>query len=301
MEYKYVIIIPAKNEDKSIHQTLDSIVQQSFLPEVCLVVDDNSDDDTPAIVKDYETNYPFIKYFKNNQPKQTYSLGGHVVEVFTIGLNYLKDSGYKIDYAIKLDADLTFDSDCIKLLFEKVKDHNPGIFSGTPYYMHNGIKINDFSPEWHAHGQFKIYNTKCLDDIGGIPLSLGWDTADNIKAMSKGWNTVAFRDVFYKMHRKVGGKSSLKKGRINHGIGSYVLRYNFGYFIVKVLHDLFRPPYFLGAGYMFYGYWKAFFSRREIILDKKERRVLRKLLWESFFVRFKDRDFVIFQLFSSKK
>jgi len=301
MNYKYAIIIPAKNEENSIDQTLESIAGQSFLPLVCLVVDDNSDDNTPQIVQEFAKRYPFIKYYRNNSPKQTYSLGGHVVEVFTIGLNYLYSQGYKLDYAIKLDADLTFDAECISMLFKKINADNPGIFSGSPYYLHNGIRINDFSPEWHAHGQFKIYNTKCLEDIGGIPLSLGWDTADNIKAMSNGWKTIAYRDVFYKMHRKVGGKSSLKKGRVNHGIGSYVLGYSFLYFFIKVLHDLLRPPYFLGAAYMFYGYWKATFGKRNIILNQHERQLLRKLLWESLFVRFKNRDFVIFQLFSSKK
>ncbi len=301
MNFKYAIIIPAKNEEESIRQTLDSIARQLSPPEICLVVDDNSDDRTPEIIREYEEKHPFFSYFKNHSPKKTYSLGGHVVEVFTIGLNHIMEMGYKIDYAIKLDADLTFEPDCISLLFERAVKDNPGIFSGTPYYMHNGIKINDFSPEWHAHGQFKIYNTTCLKDIGGIPLSLGWDTADNIKAMSKGWKTIAYRDVFYKMHRKVGGKSSLKKGRINHGIGSYVLGYSFLYFTIKVLHDLLRPPYFLGAAYMFYGYWKATFGKRNIILNQQERQLLRKLLWESFFVRFKNRDFVIFQLFRSKK
>ena len=199
-----------------------------------------------------------------------------------------------------MDADITFEPTVIEELFKKEEIAKYGIFSATPYYMHNDKKILDFSPNWHAHGQFKIYNVKCLDDIGGIPLSLGWDTADNIKAMARGWSTQAFRDVFYKMHRKVGGKSSLKKGRTNHGIGAYVLGYSLIYFTIKVLHDLIRPPVFLGSMYMIKGYFKAVFGKNRIILDQTEKRLLRKLLWESFFVRFKNKDFVVFQLFKNK-
>ena len=298
---KYVIIIPAKDEEKSIADTLESVVSQSLKPEVCLVVDDNSSDRTPEIVRSYCERFSFFKYHKNLSPKHTYSLGGHVVEVFNIGLEVLRKQGVVFDYAIKMDSDITFDPECIKQLFSKNGIEEYGIFSGTPYYMHNDKKIMDYSPLWHAHGQFKIYNVKCIDDIGGIPLSLGWDTADNIKAMSKGWKTRAFRDAFYMMHRKVGGKSSLKKGRINHGIGAYVLGYNLIYFAIKVLHDLVRPPVMLGSAYMLFGYFKALFGENKVILQSNEKKLLRELLWESFFIRFKSRDFVIFQLFVKSK
>ncbi len=301
MNLKYAVIIPAKNEENNIARTLNSIVKQEFLPETCIVVDDNSDDNTAPIVKDFEKKYPFIRYYKNFKPKQNYLLGGHVVEVFNIGLEYLHSLGFNPEYVIKMDADLDFKPDIIKKLFEKTNSEKPGIFSGMPYYMHNNIRINDYSPLWHAHGQFKIYNMKCLKEIGGIPLSLGWDTADNIKAMSCGWKTMAYRDIYYKMNRKVGGKSSLVKGRVNHGIGAYVLGYNFGYFMIKVMHDIFRPPYVLGATYMVLGYFKAFVNRRKVILEQNEKKLLRKLLWESLVSRIKSRDFVIFQLFKTKK
>lgn len=297
---KYVIVIPAKDEQKNIADTLQSVAEQALLPEACLVVDDNSSDDTSKIVNTFSEKYSFIKYYKNLSPKNSYALGGHVVEVFNIGLKQLDEMGVEFDYAIKMDADITFEPDCIDKLFSKNEVIEHGIFSATPYYMHNGKKILDYSPHWHAHGQFKIYNIKCLHEIGGIPLSLGWDTADNIKAMSRGWKTQAYRDVFYKMHRKVGGKSSLKKGRINHGIGAYVLGYSFTYFTIKVLHDILRPPVVLGALNMLIGYLKAFFGENEVILEKDEKRLLRKLLWQSFFIRFKNKDFVVFQLFKSK-
>ncbi len=298
---KYVIVIPAKDEEKNIADTLQSVVDQTLKPEVCLVVDDNSSDQTSNIVNDYSKRYSFIKYFKNISPKDTYSLGGHVVEVFNIGVQHLKGQGVDFEYAIKMDADITFVGTYIQSISEKNTNGELGIFSGTPYYMHNGKKIIDYSPLWHAHGQFKIYSMKCLEDIGGIPLSLGWDTADNIKAMAKGWKTQAYRDVFYKMHRKVGGKSSLKKGRINHGIGAYVLGYNIFYFFIKVLHDLIRPPFFAGSVYMVYGYIKSIFNKRKVILVTNEKKLLRKLLWQSLTSRLRSRDFVVFQMIKSDK
>jgi len=297
----FVIIIPAKDEEKSIADTLNSVVNQTLQPTVCMVVDDGSEDKTPEIVKEFDDKYPNIRYHRNVKPKDGYSLGGHVVKVFNIGVSVLQEEGVQFKHAIKMDADITFENDTLEKLFSKINTVKLGIFSGTPYYMHNEKKILDLSPEWHAHGQFKVYNMQCLDEIGGIPLSLGWDTADNVKAMARGWRTCAYRDIFYKMHRKVGGKSSLKKGRINHGIGAYLLGYNYMYFKMRVLHDMLRPPVLMGAVYMFYGYWKSVFGPLKPILSKKESKILRNLLWDSMFARLKNKDFVVFQLINSNK
>ena len=301
MDIKYAIVIPAKNEELTIAETLESVARQTHRPELCIVVDDGSEDKTAGIIQDFSKKHGFIKYLKHDKPKKTYSLGGHVVEVFTYGVKHLYEEGYNPDFIMKMDSDLSFEPDCLETLLSRTKNEKLGIFSGTPYYIHNNKKIIDVGPLWHSHGQLKIYNAECLKQIGGIPLSVGWDGGDNIKAMYRGWKTMAYRDVLYKMHRKVGGKSSLKKGRINHGIGSYVLGYSFLYFILKVLHDIVRPPFVVGSIYMVYGYFKAIFERREKILNKGERKLLRKLYWESFFERSKSGELVLFQFFKFKK
>ena len=292
---KYVIVIPAKNEEASIANTLESVARQTTPPELCVVMDDGSDDSTPDIIGRYAQDYPFIRH-QRLEDKGSYSLGGHVVAVFNRGKEYIDSLGVDYDFIIKMDADLSFDSDIMATLAERLSgDDQWGVISGTPYYYEGDRKIYEISPEWHSHGQFKVYRKAFLDDIGGIPQSLGWDSADNILAMEKGWKTKALRDVHYQMARKVGGKSSLKKGRINHGIGSYLLGYNFGYFLLKATHDLFKPPLVLGSLYMTYGYFKALLTRKGRLLNKQQAAILRSLLWDSFFSRLKNKDFILFQ------
>ncbi|RPI66248.1 MAG: glycosyltransferase family 2 protein, partial [Ignavibacteriales bacterium] len=43
---KYVIISPVKNEEKYISYTLESVVNQTRLPEEWIIVDDGSTDNT---------------------------------------------------------------------------------------------------------------------------------------------------------------------------------------------------------------------------------------------------------------
>lgn len=50
---KILIIIPAHNEADSIGKTLDSLLTQTYAAQQIIVVDDNSTDETNAIVSEY--------------------------------------------------------------------------------------------------------------------------------------------------------------------------------------------------------------------------------------------------------
>ena len=57
---KILVIIPCYNEALYLQKTLDSIINQSILPSQVIIVDDNSTDETPEIIKNYTSNYSWI-------------------------------------------------------------------------------------------------------------------------------------------------------------------------------------------------------------------------------------------------
>lgn len=297
---KYAVVIPAKNEESSIKGAIESIILQTIPPQCVLVMDDGSTDHTLDVVQSLEARYPMLMHH-HMQSDNVYSLGGHVVRLFNRGKQILDEQRLDYDWIIKLDADLQFGSEIIESIANRIRGSAIGIASATPYYLENGKKIYELSPPWHTHGQFKIYNRQCYEEMGGITESLGWDTADNIQAMSSGWVTCAYPDINYLMHRKVGGKSSLKKGRVNHGIGCYLLGYDPFYLILKIVHDLFKPPIFWGAYYLVKGYLTAVIQKPKRILSITERKTLRKLLWSSLTLRFRSLDFVVLQKMLRKR
>ena len=297
---KYAVVLPAKNEEQNIRDSIESIVNQTVPPCHVLVIDDNSSDGTLDIVKTLEQQYRFISHHCTTST-QAYELGGHVVRLFMEGKRLIDSKGIEYDWIIKLDADLEFAPDFIEKMESRIGNSKVGIISGTPYYEENGRKIYDTSPAWHTHGQFKIYNAECFEECGGPPESLGWDCADNVAAMSAGWQCLAIPDVNYLMHRKVGGKTSIRKGRINHGIGCYLVGYSLGYFLLKVLHDVFKPPYVIGAFSLVRGYLRAATNNYPKILPESQQRFLRKLLWSSLWVRLRNMDFVIQQKMIARK
>jgi len=291
---KLVVIVPTKNEEKNLENVIKSLLIQTFQPVLCVFVDDGSTDKTPEIINTYIQKSKIIDYIKLEGQKE-YILGGHVVSVFYKGKDYIEKSGIDYDYIIKLDADISFDNEFFANMVKILEVKEYGIASGTPYYYEGHHKIYDKSPRFHSKGQFKFYNKKCLEDIGTIPYGLGWDTADNIKAIDKNWETTRLDELEYLMHRKIGGKYSLKKGRIKHGSGAYNLRYSSLYLIFRIAHDLLKPPIIIGSIYFSFGYFKSFFSKQERVLTQNQGKILRKILWKHLFRRFASGELYLFQ------
>ena len=61
MSRGYVLISPCRDEADYIQTTIDSIVNQSLLPEKWVIVDDGSTDGTEIIIAAAARQYPFIE------------------------------------------------------------------------------------------------------------------------------------------------------------------------------------------------------------------------------------------------
>jgi len=99
------IVIPCRNEEKFIAQTLDSIVGGTFpLKEMeILIIDGMSDDETRKIVREYENKYSEIKLIDNPEGTVPYAM------------NYGIKSA-KGDIIVRLDAHSIYPDDYIERL-----------------------------------------------------------------------------------------------------------------------------------------------------------------------------------------
>lgn len=60
------VIIPTYNREKLISRALESVVNQTYKDIEIIVIDDNSNDNTEEVVREYIKRYNFIKYIKHN-------------------------------------------------------------------------------------------------------------------------------------------------------------------------------------------------------------------------------------------
>ena len=272
---KYIIITPAKNEEKYIGYTLESVCNQTVKPKKWVIVNDNSRDRTEDIIKKYSAKYKWIKLIQKNNSKNIF--GTNVVENFYIGYNSIKEDNF--DFIVKLDADLKIDKDnFFEYLLNKFCE-NPrlGICSGITYYNIGRRKKVVMHPPWHTTGAMKIYRRKCFEDIGGLVPILLWDGVDEYKAMFRGWTTKTFFEC--KVNHLAQIRSFKRQRNVNFflkiGKSSYIVGFPFEYAVSKFLFYIFFERKDIKAFYYLFGYFKAFIEREKRIVNKNEIKFIR--------------------------
>src|SRR5699024_1257646 len=184
VDLRFYIVIPAHNEENFIEHTLQSLANQTFLPQKIRVVNDHSTDNTAAIVERFARKYPFIDLI-NNTSSQKHLPGSKVVQAFYKGYENLDDNW---DILCKFDADLIFPPnylDELNLAFQK--DAKLGIAGGFCQIKVDGEwKLENLTDKEHLRGALKAYRKKCFEDIGRLKTAMGWDTVDELLAACYG-------------------------------------------------------------------------------------------------------------------
>ena len=207
---KYVLITPARNEERFIAKTLESMVAQTLLPERWVIVDDGSTDNTAEIVERYAARCPWLELVRRPQHADR-SFAGKV-HAFNTGLARVQS--LEFDVVGNLDADLSFDSDYLEFLMRKFsQDPKLGV-AGTPFTEDGGYDTarDSFEGENHVAGGCQLFRRQCFQEIGGyIPNPAGGiDWIAVTTARMKGWKTRSFPEKRFHHYRTLGtaGKSN---------------------------------------------------------------------------------------------
>lgn len=115
------VIIPARNEESNIKECLDSLIQQSYKNLDIIVVNDQSEDKTPEIVKEFQRTYPFIRLIDIKEKP-----------VEWVGKSYALYSGYLESVSpllLFMDADVRLNKLCIERTLETISNENLDILS----------------------------------------------------------------------------------------------------------------------------------------------------------------------------
>jgi glycosyltransferase involved in cell wall biosynthesis len=208
---KYVLITPARNEERFIRKTLDSVVAQTWLPERWIIVDDGSTDQTPEIVQSYAKRYPWIELVIRPQ-RLDRSFAGKV-HAFNAGLARVQS--LEFDVVGNLDADLSFEPNYLEFLMLKFSEDPKLGVAGTPFTEDGGYDSarDSFEGENHVAGGCQLFRHQCFENVGGyIPNPAGGiDWIAVTTARMKEWRTRSFLEKRFHHYRTLGtaGRSSV--------------------------------------------------------------------------------------------
>lgn len=269
---KYYIVIPAFNEEKFIELTLNSLINQTVLPDKIVVVNDNSTDQTAEIVTALAEKNSCITLL-NKTSEAIHLPGSKVIQAFHNGYEIL-DEHY--DVLVKLDGDLILPNnyfETILSIFEK--NEKVGMAGGFAYIEKNGNWVlENLTDKDHIRGAFKAYRKQCLLDIGNLKPAMGWDTVDELLARYYGWQIVTEGSLHVK-HLKPTGANYNKKARYKQGEAFYTLGYGFVITAIAAVKLAFmkkRP--FLVVAYLI-GFWKARKAKMPLLVTAEQAKFIR--------------------------
>jgi glycosyltransferase involved in cell wall biosynthesis len=273
-EKKYIVITPVRDEEKYIENVIRSMISQHVIPVEWIIVDDGSTDRTGSIVEDYSSRYSWLRVI-HRENRGSRKPGGGVVEAFYDGLNSLSTSDW--DFLVKLDGDLSFDSDYFKKCFDHFDDDPKlGIGGGDIYHDIGGKLALEKNPAFHVRGATKIYRKACWDALGGLIAAPGWDTLDEVKANMLGWKTRCFSDLILVHHKYTGSADGRWGGWVKNGRANYISGYHPVFMMLKCIRRAFKKPVLISALGLFYGFVSGYLKDIPQVGDRALITYLRK-------------------------
>ena len=290
---KFLIIIPAHNEEENILSCLESLKNQTFQDFKCVIVNDGSTDKTQEIAEKYEVQS--TKYKVLNLEKSLHQPGAKVVRTFNKGLE--TENIEEFDVVCKFDADIIFPKNYLEKINE-VYEKNPkaGMVSGLVYIRSSVIPRNEEShsdflnknKEWtfenlssknHVRGPIKSYRKELFLKMNGLRAVLGWDNIDVMLCKMHGFETVTIKELWVKHLRPTAYKYKSQKAE---KLGEYF--YNIGLNFPLAAISSAKSSLKNKSISEFFITMKSFLNQKnERILTNEEIASIRNLRWSEMF------------------
>lgn len=218
----YAVVIPSKNGEATIEQTLLSIVSQIAPPRQIIVIDDASTDATPQILKKF-TQATVIR-LEHNLPRDF----SRVLRLVNLGLSRVSEP---CSYVMISGDDSLYPSNYVQVLLKEFeKDPRLFVCSG----IHTQLKVLD---EAVPHGSGRMIRYSFLKRVLPIPESVGWEGWVVFKARQMGGRVKRVQTASYHHLRSYGSTTLWAFGQ-----GMYELGYPFWFVLARLVKNMVFGP-----------------------------------------------------------
>lgn len=272
---KYSIIIPAHNEERFLANCLESVVAQLHQPEEVIVVDDNSDDRTAQIAKEFEKKSDNVKLVSSGVSSRSHEPGSKIVNAFYKGFDLISKDW---DFIVKLDADVILPQNYFEIISKTFEsDPKVGMAGGIAFIQKNDEwTLENIGNKKQVRGPFKSYTKECFEKIGGIRRTIGWDTLDEMIAQYHGFKIKVLPDLVVRLQKPTG--TDYKKIHAQKtGQGFYKMDYGLLISLIAAAKDSWKKRKISVFFSIMNGYFKSALNSDSKAVTKEEGRYIRKL------------------------
>ena len=270
----YAVVTPVRDEADHFARTAESIVSQSHRPQQWVVVDDGSTDGTRELAERYAAEHDWIDVIAAGADHER-ARGGPIVRAFQRGYDMLRD---RPDIVVKLDGDLFLPPHYFEWVAATfARDPRAGIVGGVALIPEDGRWVFERGNILNVNGVAKAYRVTCLDDIGGLRPTMGWDGIDEYGARARGWHVTVLTELTLLHYKPRGSKQKALKARWEEGRGNAYMGYLPSWLIGRAAYrSLVEKPPLLGGLVLLAGYAWARIRRLPQIDDPAARAELRR-------------------------
>jgi glycosyltransferase involved in cell wall biosynthesis len=270
---KYLLITPARNEEKNLPEVSKSVAEQKVKPVLWIIVDDGSTDNTPRILEELKAKYSWIHGIR--LPPRPRDITFHYSYVckqgFDYSLEYCRENRIEYEYIGLLDADTILEENYFgKLMDEFEKDPSLGIASGGVYYDTGGKLSREVSDKNLPRGTGRLWRKSCFLETGGYQVEPSPDSISNAKAILRGWQLKQYADVIEIQTRKTSAGEGLWKGYFKNGWMAHYVDKSLPMVLFNTLYYCLKSPYYTGIAY-FIGYLDSAIKKEKKIQDMEIR------------------------------
>ncbi|MCY3414837.1 MAG: glycosyltransferase family 2 protein [Candidatus Heimdallarchaeota archaeon] len=223
LEMRIVCVIPAKDEEMYIEQTLKALTNQTLQPQSIIVIDDNSTDHTSEHASKY-TPHVFNSQLEDNSNKIS---NFKLAQVYNRAFEELDHLSIDFDYILVLDADTILPNNYILDMINYMQENKLDLSSGV---------IKNEEHFGNIRGSGRIISSKLYHLIGKrYPVNYGFDTYVSAICLVNELKYGVNRNIIYDVQRPTS---------TNYSYNAYVTmgraKRAYGYIFLYVLYDFLK-------------------------------------------------------------
>jgi len=243
----YILITAARDEEKLIGSTIQSVIDQTIRPKKWIIVSDNSTDKTDKIVSDFSSKYNFIELIRSSVHENR----NFASKVYALNKALSKITDLQYDFIGVLDADITFNPKYYEsMLKEFEKESRLGIVGGEFYDLFRNKKIRVTKSPQSVRGGIQLFRKECFNQIGKFtPLKYGGeDIITEVLARKNGWIVQSFEHQMVNHHRLTGtGGWNILEAKFREGALAYSMGYHPIFQLLKTVYRIKERPYLISS------------------------------------------------------
>jgi poly-beta-1,6-N-acetyl-D-glucosamine synthase len=248
------VIVPFLNERAYIGRFLRSLERQATRPDRVLLVDDGSTDGSSDVAREFARDRSWVTVWRRpERPLGADRLhGAPEFAAFLWGVERLDDGE---DILVKMDADLELAPRHFETLMQAFDDDPRLGIAGT--YLRasdaRGRLRTETHPAEHVRGPTRFYRRACFDAISPLPVVMGWDGADEVRARAHGWRTRSIElPGPQTVHlRPTGAQDGRLRAHVRWGACAYAVGHHpLGVLAGGLVRIRNRPPVVSGIAYV---------------------------------------------------